>query len=124
MKLWHDDIRKPPDDSWTWVRTNDDAMTLLEYPGAEAISLDHDLGFDQADPDAPNAHLLRGQSEKTGLDLVDWMIRTDRVPPKVTVHSWNPAGAQRMIATLRAKGFYARYAPYQAAGVFPGAATE
>jgi len=119
MKLWHDDIRKPPDESWTWARTNDEAIALLEYPGAEEASLDHDLGHHNVDPDAdPYSYLLRGQSEQTGMDLVDWMIQHDRVPEKVTIHSWNPAGAQRMIAALQAKGHHARYAPYEPKGVF------
>lgn len=108
MKLWHDDIRRPPDDSWTWARTNREAQLLLLThadscdPVTEA-SLDHDLGLHDFDPDeqdadlrvAPDAHL-----QPDGQQLVRWMLRNELVPPKVTIHSWNPVGAKSMAALL------------------------
>ena len=109
-KLWHDDIRRPPDDSWSWVRTNHEAIRHLvdavdlEQPYLEA-SLDHDLGCHGADPDADDAHLLRGGSpDGTGYDLAVALVRLRLVPPKVTVHSWNPEGASWMAGVLRETG--------------------
>lgn len=113
FKVWHDDIRKPPSHEWLWARTNDEAAQLLRNLDVAEISLDHDLGMDGVDPDLPDAIYLKGNSAQTGLDLVDWMVQTGNVPDKVTIHSWNPAGAQRMLRTLQSKGYHATYRPYE-----------
>lgn len=114
MKLFHDDIRRPPDNSWVWARTNEDAKSVLLAYEVETISLDHDLGLDGLDPDLPDAIYLRGQGEQTGLDLVDWMLANDCVPPHVTVHSMNAPAADRMVKALQARGHVAYRVPYQA----------
>lgn len=102
MILWHDDCRRPPTDEWTWARTNDVAKAFLAKRDVEIVSLDHDLGGHDLDPDAPNAWLYRGDSPNgSGLDLVDWMIANDCVPDQVLVHSMNSVGAERMIKTIR-----------------------
>lgn len=74
-------------------------------PVVEA-SLDHDLGMDDQDPDAdPNTWLLRGDSpEGDGVDLCMAMYHLRLVPPVVTIHSWNPDGAERMAAICREAG--------------------
>jgi hypothetical protein len=88
VKLWHDDVRPPPDDGdcWTWAKTNHEAMLVLAHGGIEEASLDHDLGCTPQDG--------------SGLDLCRWMVEHDLVPRHVTVHSWNPAGAAAMAAAL------------------------
>lgn len=113
MKLWHDDIRRPPDDSWVWARTNEEAIAFLEGLTIHEISLDHDLGLHELDPDTPDAIYLVGHGEETGLDLVDYMIARALVPDKVTVHSMNPVGADRMCRTLNARGYDCYRRPYQ-----------
>lgn len=113
MKLWHDDIRRPPDDTWLWVRTNHDAKALLQTGEFDEVSLDHDLGLHELDPDTPDAIYLVGHGEETGLDLVDWMIERCCVPDKVTVHSMNPVGADRMCRMLNARGYDCYRQPYQ-----------
>ena len=100
MKLWHDDIRSPPDDSWLWARTNEEAIKILQENDIELASLDHDLGLESLDPYAKDAWLLKGQGEKTGVDLVKWMVENNRVPPEVIIHSWNTPGAHRMASIL------------------------
>lgn len=106
MKIWHDDIRTPPDDSWEWCRTNEAAIAVLEAQDVDEISLDHDLGLHDLDPSAiASPDILRGTGEATGLDLVDWMCFNNRVPLKVTIHSWNTPGAMRMFRTFCAKGY-------------------
>lgn len=102
MKLWHDDIRRPPDDSWVWVRTNQQAMAVLTVHIVDEISMDHDLGLHEADPDVQDADMQRGWDEENdGAKLAQWMCDHNHVPPKVTVHSWNPDGAKRMANILR-----------------------
>lgn len=102
-KLWHDDVRRPPDTSWVWARTNDIAIKLIDTNGKpDECSLDHDLGLHNADPDVPDADMQQGWDEENdGFDLVKWMVDNDFVPDKVTIHSWNPWGAERMASYIR-----------------------
>lgn len=111
VKLWHDDIRRPPDDSWFWARTNRDAVRWLLQNDCIEASLDHDLGLHGLDPDEiiydlaeipHQSHQLKGPSpDGNGVDLVHVMLRLRIVPPKVTIHSWNPEGAEYMAGMLR-----------------------
>jgi hypothetical protein len=101
VKLWHDDIRRPPDQSWTWARTNQEAQKILSAGGVYEASLDHDLGLHDADPDVPDADMQAGWDEENdGLKLVKWMIDHKLVPPVVTIHSWNPDGAKDMASYI------------------------
>jgi hypothetical protein len=61
MKVYLDDQREPPDDSWVLVGTPADAIDLLRTGEVEAISLDHDLG------------LIDGTREETGYDVLLWI---------------------------------------------------
>lgn len=105
MKIWHDDVRHPPDDSWTWARTNKEAIHMLLQAEVQGVpvtemSLDHDLGCH--DIDGPGAELLKGDSpDGDGVDLVQAMCALRIVPPKITIHSWNPDGADRMAGMLK-----------------------
>jgi hypothetical protein len=119
MKLWHDDVRPPPSADWSWAQTNEEARMFLynakviQDEGGEDItecSLDHDLG---ADPSA--GIYAKGASEETGMQLVEWMIENDVVPPKVTIHSWNPSGAKRMRLALFDAGHTAELRPFTVA---------
>lgn len=95
IRLWHDDVRPPPDDTWTWAKTNAEAAVALEFEDVAEASLDHDMGC------APEDGLFaRGSSEHDGVELVRWMIDEGHVPKRVTIHSWNQAGAARMADEL------------------------
>jgi hypothetical protein len=116
MKLWHDDVRRPPSVEWSWAQTNEEAKLFLFYAnaieeaggdGITECSLDHDLG---AKPeDGPYA---KGTAEENGMRLVEWMIEHDLVPAKVTIHSWNGVAARRMAQALNAAGHNVTLAPY------------
>ncbi len=117
MKLWHDDVRPPPE-GWVWARTNAEAIALLETASVTECSLDHDLGFHDAlrpdDPESLAEVSHRRVTDETGLDLVDWMVAAGRVPAKVTIHSWSDDGARAMAASLIAGGYHCTIAPYVA----------
>lgn len=97
MKLWLDDLRKPPDDTWTWVRTYEECIRqfrsdktfaeLVQAEPIEVLSLDHDLGTPQ-----------------TGYDVVRWIERRvaefGMVPPKLEVHSQNVVGRANILAAI------------------------
>jgi hypothetical protein len=113
-KVWHDDIRRPPDDSWRWARTNDEAMEILRAGRVTEISLDHDLGLQDADPDAEGAYRRVGSSpDGTGADLARWMCEHGFVPARVSVHSWSMEGADAIVAVFKESGIEVTRAPYR-----------
>lgn len=92
MHIWLDDIRPAPE-GWTWAKTYEEAMDLLDRGTAEAISLDHDLA--DAAPDG---------RERTGYDVLLQIVQRKidgfPVPADVRVHSANPVGRARMLGTI------------------------
>lgn len=96
--LWLDDLRKPPDDDWTWVKTVDDAIVLMEAGDVTVASLDNDLG----------------EGVREGRTLVYWMAENDRWPLEVLdVHSQNAVASEYMIKMIE------RYAPFTRYALFP-----
>jgi len=89
MKVYLDDERVAPD-GWVQVRWKDKAIELLQTGAVTHLSLDHDLGDDQ-----------RG----TGYDVLLWLeeavvLNGFKPPQIIEVHSANPAGKKRMLATI------------------------
>jgi hypothetical protein len=95
MKLWLDDTRKPPDDSWYWCFDVEDAKDLLFNESVTEQSLDHDLGPGNSD----------------ALTLVVWEHDHGKVPLLTIVHSWNKAGADRIVAFLHQHHYHAIVEP-------------
>lgn len=109
MKLWHDDVREAPE-GWVWARTNADAKVYLLTNDVDEISMDHDLGYHNVElsddiEERLDQLALAGHSLETGFDLVEWMCETGHVPAKITIHSWNPDGADRMAARFNHFGY-------------------
>jgi hypothetical protein len=94
VKLWVDDLRPPPDETWTWAVDSFDALQNLAFSasdgeeGVAEISLDHDLGG--ADTTRP---------------VVLWMAEHNRWPSIVRVHSMNVVGVEWL------EGMINRYGP-------------
>ena len=88
MKVFLDDERATPD-GWVRVYWPGEAIALLQTGQVNEISLDHDLGDDD-----------RG----TGYDVLLWIEEAMRlqgfVPPRMHVHSANPAARVRMLAAM------------------------
>ena len=87
FKLFLDDVRDPPDDSWMVARSYSEAVALIEQNGfPDSVAFDHDLG---------KAPILE---DKTGMDLAHYLIDLDiehhSMPDHFTytVHSANPSG--------------------------------
>lgn len=87
MKIFLDDIRNPPDDSWIVARTASEAYFLIRNNARVEItaSLDHDLG----------------DNIPTGYELLNWIerdIAMDGFRPRITfaIHSANPVGCRNM----------------------------
>src|ERR1044072_261713 len=104
IKIWHDDCRYPPDDSWQWAPDNKTMIMMLlaaDNQGIEVteVSLDHDLG------ERPGNLMARGDSpDGDGTDLAWAMYYLKINPKKVKIHSWNRDGARRMADILEAAG--------------------
>lgn len=106
MKLYLDDVRGLPDDSWTLARTAEEAKELLATGLVEYASLDHDLGeCDECSKSFPaRAYAIVTQTchhRMTGYDLVKWMALNDHWPKnKPSVHSANIVGKANMLAFI------------------------
>ena len=85
IRLFLDDTRPTPE-GWTLARTVTEAKELLQNNTVSAISLDHDLG------------------NEDGMQLVDWMLRSNNVPAEIIIHSWNPIGIMRTPGGLALDG--------------------
>lgn len=86
VKLYIDDVRNPPDDTWVLVRTVEEAQDHVRVFGMPTImSLDHDLGGDA-----------------TVMQFLHWLTDNyfDNGPPTFVVHSANPIGRDNMISYL------------------------
>lgn len=100
MKLWLDDFRLPPDETWIWCKTADEAISCLQFDKDRVteISLDHDLGHTEV------------YRERTGYDVATWienMAASKMIERmKWSVHSANPYGAKRIRMAMESADKY------------------
>ena len=84
MKLFLDDEREAPD-GWIRIYHPDEMIRLLENGNITHISLDHDLGNDEAG---------------TGYDVILWIEEAVATrgfnPPQIKIHSANPSARIKM----------------------------
>ena len=87
-KIWVDDIRYPPNTDWIWVKSANQAKTLIEIlentDSEMLISLNHDAG-DYGPPDY--------------IKVLDWLEETGRNYP-IHIHSMNVVGVANMRAII------------------------
>jgi len=91
MKLFIDDVRNAPDNSWTVARNYKEAISYLT--GNEQIthlSFDHDLG----------------NNSRSGYDIAKWIEKKVIegkfiLPQNVYIHSANPVGVKNILAALK-----------------------
>jgi hypothetical protein len=98
MKLWIDDLREPPDATWTWVKSSADALLCIKHFASDIseISFDHDLGG--SDTSMPVAREIEERAFRGRGDPVVWHV-----------HSANPAGRKNLkMAMQSAERFWAK----------------
>ncbi len=117
MKLWIDDLRDAPNDSWTEVRKVQPAIRLIanQWPSITEISLDHDIENRPDDETfEPVAYMIGwvydGMQEMS--DFRTGFGPKIHVVPKITIHSINPIGAREMVNILLDHGIKSTYIPY------------
>lgn len=108
MNLWLDDVREPWKFGcvgWTWVKTAQEAISLLKSGEVERASLDHDLEPEHYPSDVPEGMSWEESGNYniwkmtgTGYDVCLWLESNPEFYPVggVRVHSANPVGAARM----------------------------
>jgi len=96
MKLWVDDEREAPE-GWTRVRTANGAICMLNSlvpGGVEEISLDHDLGDRDHDPERTGYTVLQHIERKVVED------ENYLAPRKIHIHSANSGARPKMEAAV------------------------
>ena len=93
MKIFLDDIRKSPDDSWVVFRTAEALIAFLDWNPhlvVTTMSLDHDLGEDMI----------------SGHEFISWyeekIYRREHKRPTdgISIHSANPVGSAQMMQAI------------------------
>ena len=120
-KLFFDDVRDAPDDTWMLARDVAGAKRLMQDYAFDVMSLDHDIGMQMmcekcyAEIEKPVTTVMLAsdkeledklrtgcQHSEHGTHLAQWMIDTLTVwPDLIIIHSANPYGADRMQGMLR-----------------------
>lgn len=100
MKLFVDDIRNAPDDSWVVARTITSAINVLSMHDFEVISLDHDIShqitMDGLSRPYPCGETFQPVAHYAGLN---------HSTPKFILHTSNPVGARAMRMILVRHGY-------------------
>jgi len=100
MKLWVDDIRNAPDDSWTVARTITSAVSALSNFDFNVVSLDHDIshqiGMGELSRPFPCEETFQPVAHYVGLK---------HNAKRVVLHTSNPVGAKQMKAILMSYGY-------------------
>lgn len=103
-KLWLDDVRPVPDETWDRVKNYDEFVEYISKNGVpDLISFDHDLGMEHYDAlfKEPVKHLLNeGFKDNTGYDCAKWLVRNNYKIKDFKVHSFNPIGKNNILTLL------------------------
>lgn len=107
MKLWVDDIRNAPDESWTVARTALAAIRGIARYEFKEISLDHDISHQVTIGNLGRPY----PCEETFMSVVyyialkydDW---DEDMIPKITLHTSNTVAADEMTAVLAEKNIH------------------
>ena len=101
LKLWVDDVRRPPSLEWLWVRTVNGAKSAIRtyesnmWDDTIIIDLDHDAG---------NYAAFGGGDY---IEILNWLEREGIVDTGYFfhIHSMNSVGVQNMKAIIEHNGW-------------------
>lgn len=87
MKVWLDDIRKPPK-GYIWCKNYNEIIFILMNKKVSIVDFDHDLG-----------------EEKSGYDVAKFIVENNIEIDSFKVHSQNPVGRDNIIHLLTHYGY-------------------
>ena len=100
MKLFVDDERACPE-GWDLVKTAEEAILMLDHEAVEEISLDHDLGDQDHDPEWTGYTVL--------LHIESRVVWDDAYyAPKIKIHTANSGARPKMEAGVASIERYMR----------------
>lgn len=110
MKLFCDDLRRCPE-GWTLARTNTEAIRLLASGFVIEISIDHDIctPFSGDISEPVRRRLQIGQETFQPVAYYIAAMPKDMRPEKITFHTANPKGAEKMMGILKDAGIESEY---------------
>lgn len=105
MKIFLDDIRTPPDDTWTLAKWPNKVIEYLKTGKVTEISLDHDLGDDE-----------RGNGNDVILWIEEQVCTNMYHPPVIHIHTANVSARKKMEAGVESiyRNYYFCVEPYEA----------
>lgn len=113
MKLWVDDIRNAPDESWTVARTVTSAIRALSMFNPDEISLDHDISHQVTVGRLGRPYPCEETFMAVAFYLTEkYSYRTEgQWQPKITIHSSNVVAGEEMQALLAEHGLDSDHRP-------------
>lgn len=97
MKLYVDDIRNAPNDSWTVCRTVSEAIRVLEAFHFDEVSLDHDISHQVQFGKTSRPFPCPEDFASVALYLAaKYKDKPKEERPRITLHTANPVGAYKM----------------------------
>jgi len=104
MKLWIDDFRDAPDDSWTEVRKVEPAIKAIRQFRPHTISIDHDIENRPDDETFKPVAYFIGEMYQNDTFWADDL--------EVVIHSDNSVGAKEIQNILEEYGIFAEWKPF------------
>jgi Cyclic-phosphate processing Receiver domain len=93
LKVFVDDLRDAPE-GWLWIMTPGEAIDLLKSGEVREISLDHDLGYDEAGDDLAGYQIVAWLEEAVATGEFAFPL------PLISIHSANPVGRRNTSGLL------------------------
>lgn len=113
MKLFVDDIRNAPDETWVVARTITEAVRIISQQIVEVISLDHDISH-QVHMDT----LSRPYPCQENFSAIAYYLGAlygfrNIKQPTIILHTANPVGAKNMASILSLHGLVSEIKPFE-----------
>lgn len=107
MKLFVDDIRTPPNDTWHICRTVISAIKALDmfWSTVEEISLDHDISHQVVMGGMSRPYPCDETFEVVAICIAQIKKLNPSWAPKIEIHTSNYTGARNMRVRLEDAGF-------------------
>lgn len=106
MKLWVDDLRNAPDESWTVARTVTTAIRAIAMFDFDEISLDHDISHQVTVGELGRPYPCRETFMSVAYFIAEKYGHEQSPPyPRIQVHSSNIPAGEEMKKVLHEAGF-------------------